>query len=176
MKAWHFELIAAGLFLLFFVPMVLYMPGDDDAYSAPQALEASSAMKTHAENGISFEYPETLSTTYIRPVEWPPKVAVSEGSISCDAVETEIGMTRPVTVEGRTYCVTTRSEGAAGSMYTDYTYSTEKEGKTLMLTFTLKFVQCANYEEPDRSLCTAERETFLPDALADRMLESTIFP
>jgi len=149
----------------------LYASRDIFTPEAPPA-ETSEPLLTYTDEHVTFEYPETLSTTYIRAIDWPPKVTVTDSAISCEAGETEIGMTKQIDINGRTYCVTTRSEGAAGSMYTDYTYVTEKDGKTLTLTFTLRLVQCANYNEPDRSLCTAEREGFSVDDVAARVLQS----
>ena len=151
-----------------------------DVFVPPASIEVPAAepsvsdgpLLTYSDDIVTFNYPEKLSTTYIRAIDWPPKVAATKESISCEAGETEIGMTKIVIAQGREYCVTTQSEGAAGSMYTDYTYTTEKDSKVITVTFTLRLVQCGNYNEPERSLCERERTTFDVTALIDRIVGS----
>ena len=63
------------------------------------------------------------------------------------------------------YCVTEVIEGAAGSIYTQYAYMMERGGEIIILTFSLQFVQCANYGEPEKTACEQEREAFDPDQL-----------
>src|SRR5206468_3030165 len=86
-----------------------------------QAPKVPQDWKTASSAGITFSYPEKLSTTYMHAVDWPPKVAVSSTPFSCTEAGTETaraGKTEKVTVAGHTYCVTSLVEGAAGSMYT----------------------------------------------------------
>jgi hypothetical protein len=68
-------------------------------------------------------------------------------------------------IGGREYCVTKVSDGAAGSTYTQYAYATaEGNDKTKIFTFTLRFVQCMNYDDPEQAECLSERDTFYPDS------------
>ncbi len=104
-----------------------------------------------------------LTTKYINAVDWPPQVQVVAGPFSC---------TEPKVIAGRTYCVTKVSEGAAGSTYTQYAYALALGGQVKTFTFTLRFSQCANYDEPQKSECEAERASFDPDQWIDKIVEN----
>ena len=129
-------------------------------------------------SGAEFQYPKELSTKYISIVDWPPKVAVKSEAFSCVESGSEImqgGKTEKRMVDNRTYCVTKITEGAAGSIYTTYTYAALKENKTVIFAFTLRAVQCANYDEPKKSECEQERETFDIDGVVDRIAKTLKF-
>lgn len=124
----------------------------------------------------SFSYPATLGTTYVSLVDWPPVLTVAKDTnVRCSLAGSETassGKTERATINGREYCVTRQSEGAAGSMYHTYAYSFPNENDLLTLTFTLRFVQCMNYDEPNASNCTAEQSAFDADNLVDRMAQT----
>lgn len=121
---------------------------------------------TDQQAGITFQYPETLPTTYITAQEWPPMVKLVSGVSAC-AVE-------PFIVNGRSYCVNAQTDGAAGSVYTTYTYAVAipRIGKTIQMSFTLRSVQCANYDDPQKSACDSERASFNVDSLVDKMIST----
>jgi hypothetical protein len=129
----------------------------------------------HSADGISFDAP-ALSTKYISAVSWPPKVTVSETSFLCtESQEADMRSIEKRMVDNHSYCVVKRVGGAAGSTYTDYTYITEKDSKTIEISFSLRAVQCANYDEPTKAECEAEREAFDLDSLVHRMVNSVVF-
>jgi len=141
--------------------------------------------KSATRNGITFQYPETLLTEYIHTVDWPPQVQVLNEPFTCTEAGEEIdraGQTLKRMVDDRTYCVTKESEGAAGSVYTNYTYafplystgSTQADRKTIIFTFSLQAVQCANYDDPQKTACENERSTFDLDSSVGRMARSII--
>lgn len=113
-------------------------------------------------------FPETLNTKYITAVDWPPATNVMDEPYSCTeaGVDTErAGGTKKEDINGREYCVTKVSDGAAGSTYTQYAYATaEGNDKTKIFTFTLRFVQCMNYDDPEQAECLSERDNFSPDS------------
>jgi hypothetical protein len=132
--------------------------------------------KTKSLVPLVFEFPEQLSTEYIHPVDWPPTVRIVSESFVCTEAGTETaraGKTEMKTVNGYTFCKTTESEGVAGSIYTQYAYSFNsgransrgEKQETTIVTFSLRSVQCANYDEPKRTACETERATFDIDAL-----------
>jgi len=117
-------------------------------------------------------YPENLSAVYISPVEWPPKISLSPGIFSCAETPAESSLPSRIAkrlVDNRLYCVEAVSEGAAGSVYTDYTYTTQKNDQLLSLKFVLRYPQCDNYEDPNKTKCKTERETFDLDGVIDRI-------
>lgn len=127
--------------------------------------------------GAVFRYPENLLAEYIHTVDWPPKIQVLNQPFSCTEAGSEIaraGQTMKRMVDNRTYCVTKESEGAAGSIYTNYAYAFPAGDKTVIFTFSLRAVQCANYDDPQRKTCENERETFDLDSIVDRMARSII--
>lgn len=129
------------------------------------------------DSGFSFEYPKKLTTKYIIPVDWPPRVAVSDGPFACVEAGNEMeraGETKQRMVDDRTYCVTKESEGAAGSIYTNYAYATLKNQKVLIFTFSLRAVQCANYDQAEKTECENERTSFDLDGVIDRIAQSAV--
>ncbi len=127
---------------------------------------------------LTFLYPEDLSTKYIKAYDWPPKVQVLTGKFDCTEAGSETaraGRTSRVFVDDVEYCVTKISEGAAGSIYTQYAYAFPKNGKNVILTFTTRQIQCANYEQPAAAECYAERESFSMDDIVNGMASSLVF-
>lgn len=136
-----------------------------------------SGWKTVSAPGGAFEfqYPETLTTKYIDAFEWPPKVTVTSGEFSCvetPATESFSARVARRAVDGRVYCMEAMSEGAAGSTYTTYTYTTARDGKLIAINFVLRYPQCLNYDDPKQSECLSERETFDLDSVVDRIAAS----
>ena len=116
-----------------------------------------------------------LTTEYIHTVDWPPRVAVVNMPFTCTeaGLETDrAGRTERRMVDNRVYCVTAESEGAAGSIYTNYAYATKKNRTVYIFTFSVRSVQCANYDEPNKTSCEHERETFYLDGIVDKMAQS----
>ena len=110
------------------------------------------------EHGVTFSYPEKLTTLYISTAEWPPQIKVLKGPYSCTSKNERV-------IDGKKFCVTKQAEGAAGSTYTTYTYVSQLDGKVTSLTFTLRAVQCSNYDEPKASECFLEQASFSADNL-----------
>lgn len=159
--------------------------GSDCEFAACPGGSGTELWKTAADNntGITFQYPEQLTAEYMRALDWPPKVQVLNTPFSCTEAGTNTsraGRTEKRTVDDRAYCVTEIVEGAAGSTYTQYAYAfpknfadaAEKNGKTVIFTFTIQAPQCANYEDPKKTACEKERESFDLDSVVDRMAHS----
>jgi hypothetical protein len=124
-------------------------------------------------------YNTDLMTKYISlgtpDTVWPPQVVFTLGVFTCTDTGNEIqinGKTSNKTIQGKQYCVTQTSEGAAGSTYTTYTYTTTKGSELATVSFTLRAVQCMNYDDPKQSECLAERASFDPDTLASHMIDN----
>jgi hypothetical protein len=148
-----------------------------EAYQLPELAATDSLWRDSfdVKNGVYFSYPLQLGADYASPVYWPPVVSSAIGSFSC--VETPGTASLPSRVikrmvDQRVYCVEAMSEGAAGSVYTDYTYSTERDGRIVKVNFTLRYPQCDNYDDPEKSDCRREREAFDLDATIDRIAAS----
>ena len=138
---------------------------------------ASWKVFTDVEQGITFSYPETLPTTYLRGAEWPPKVAVAAGSLQCTptspaSVSPESAQVKSIQINGNAYCIRFSAEGAAGSIYTDYTYSTAKAGRIIAVSFTIKEPQCVNYDNPQQTACQLEEKTYDLDNLIDEIVNT----
>lgn len=112
---------------------------------------------------LSFKYPAKLMTTYIRAVDWPPKINVTVGPFIClsaGSLNAPGGQTQKQTINGNEYCVTKESQGAAGSIYTLYAYAFPVNDKVAILNFSLQFPQCVNYPQPQQSACQNEENNF----------------
>lgn len=133
------------------------------------SVTGTESWKTSTTGNVSFRYPEQLGTTYVNTIaEWPPTLQVVASSVqpfSC-------AYANSVTISGKLYCVKTTVEGAAGSTYTTYEYSTEVNKNVYTFKFTLRAPQCSNYDEPKKTECTNEENTFSVDALVDKMVKT----
>lgn len=124
------------------------------------------------DGGFSFKFPESFGTKYISPVDWPIKINLYEQEFSCLEAGEEVlpaGQTKKEMINDKEYCVTRESEGAAGSVYTNYAYALPFEGKTLIMTFSSKATQCMNYDNPGQTECIVERESFDISLLIDQI-------
>lgn len=128
--------------------------------------------------GVSFQYPEKLLATYITTTDWPPQPQLSDEPFICVQVGLEgegAGKTELRLVDSTRYCRTVVTNGAAGSIYSTYTYAVEKNNRVLILTFSLRMVQCGNYDEPQKTQCENEREAFDIDGVVDRIMQTAEF-
>lgn len=133
--------------------------------------------KTTEDGEVRFWYPETLTTKYISEVTWPPIITLADEDInSCEETPAESSLpfrvSKRLVDNNRWYCVTASSEGAAGSVYTEYTYKTTWQNKVIELYFVLQYPRCDNYPEDQQIECSKERESFDLDALIDRIVLS----
>ena len=127
------------------------------------------------DDGADFQYPKEILAEYISEAQWPPKLKIENEVFVCDPSGNEIqfgGQTELRLVDNRSYCVTKESEGAAGSIYTTYTYVFPKNNQIGVITFTLRFVQCQNYDESKALECENERAAFDVDGMVDRIAQS----
>jgi hypothetical protein len=81
-------------------------------------------------------------------------------------------ITTQVVVNSRTYCVDVKNEGAAGSVYSSYVYTTPKNGQLVSISFILRYTACYNYDAEQNQACTSEREAFNLDAIVDRIAQT----
>jgi hypothetical protein len=127
-------------------------------------------------DGITFQYPKELSAKYISVVKWPPTVKIDSGSFSCvETPQEKSSMLEIISqrlVDNRIYCVNVKNEGAAGSVYSSFVYTTPKRGKLVSISFVLRYSSCANYDEEQNQACVSEREAFDLDATVDRLVQT----
>lgn len=143
-----------------------------------QSLNKATGWKTFIspDKGVSFKYPQDLSTKYIHPQEWPPQIIATSDSFSCDegglGINGRPDMTIRKTIDDRVYCIRNVSEEAAGSVYTTYTYKIEKDSRLIIISFILQYLQCDNYGDLQKTECEQERQTFDLDILIDDIVQT----
>ena len=127
-----------------------------------------------------------LNTKYIDSQDWkvkivteeekhPPKFKITDGQIDCKISSSERGLlfrTVKRRIDGRIYCIESTSEGAAGTIYTQYTYSTIKNGSFITVSCVIRYPQCMNYSEPYRTECANESETFDLDKIINLIVKN----
>lgn len=152
-------------------------PGEGATDSDP---DTTGWIATTTTQGISFKYPpEATDRDYVHPTDWPPAVDIHNGTVSCmnEGSDTQAaGETSHALIGGHEYCLNRESEGAAGSIYTTYTYSSQRAGQVVALSFIIRTVQCMNYDEPQRSACQAAQAAFDPGTLADGIISTVVLP
>jgi len=150
--------------------------GNQENTEVNQENNPSWLTAVNEDQSIEFQYPASLNANYISTVNWPPMVKVREGKqLVCQETPAESSLparTMRKQINGREYCVSASSEGAAGSVYTEYSYTTVRNEKIAELSFTLQYPQCYNYDDPKQSECQTERETYDLDALVGNMFAS----
>jgi len=128
------------------------------------------------EDGVTYKYPKELLAKYISVVDWPPVVKVETETFSCKTTPQEVSSMSDITskrmVDNRIYCVNVKHEGAAGSVYSSYTYTTTKNDNLVKVSFTLQYPNCNNYDEEQSKVCSSEREAFDIDSTVDRIVQS----
>lgn len=77
--------------------------------------------------------------------------------------------------EDWTYCLKESSEGAAGTIYKEYAYTTIKDHRIITVSFTLAQPQCGNYGEAERAACQEEYKNFEQQELADQVIAELDF-
>lgn len=125
------------------------------------------------EHRVSFVY-APVKTEYVG-VQWPPSVRVSDDTYSCqevDSASTGMARTTKKIINGRSYCVTTQNDGAAGTVYTDYTYVSALYQGTVRIQFFVSRVRCENYDDPKKTDCQNGQDAFNPDALVEMVTGS----
>jgi len=100
-----------------------------------------------------------INDKYIHPTKWPPVVNVVDKPFVCDDGNNE-------------YCVTALAEGAAGSTYTEYTYTKPYGNKTATVNFTIQSVQCLNYDEPERNKCIEKQGNYDLSPIVDTLFKN----
>ncbi len=161
--AWVLAIIVIAVIIFFVVKAGKGGTGNNASSTATSTM-AGWIDSTDTARGISFKYPANLGTKYINLIDWPPQVAVINGPLSCTEAGTATstaGVTKQQTINGRVYCVTTETQGAAGSIYYQYAYASQMpDGRVAILTFTAQYPQCVNYPEPKQTECKNEEASF----------------
>lgn len=131
-------------------------------------------------SGISFTYPDKLQTSYVSSLEWPPKFVSSLQPFNCDIDIQTAAMSgfasRKEIFNDTDYCIWERSEGAAGSSYTDYQITYKKDKNYVTMNLTLRYVQCDNYPQEEAKICKEEQGNFSFLSLVDKIAQSVKVP
>ena len=123
-----------------------------------------------SEEGLVFRAPKEIpGLSFVNIEYWPPKVTVLEEEYVCgiNAGAREIN--------GRAYCIEISIEGAAGSTYNDYVYSTSLgDGQIVKVAFTVKYPQCQNYDGLQSEECTLEEKYFNKEFNLDNVIDTIV--
>ncbi|MCL4406234.1 MAG: hypothetical protein M1586_00970 [Patescibacteria group bacterium] len=139
----------------------------------PQSLSVAGT------TGLVFDYPVSLGAEFIDLRSWPPELTIVDQPFFCAVTPGIFSLPERVIekiINSKFYCVKSTSEGAAGSVYTTYVYSTAIGDQTISLTFTLRYPQCNNYIEPEKTLCLKERSSFDLDSVIAAIMASVRRP
>lgn len=144
--------------------------------SDQEVIDNDWLFSSKTDSDFTFFYPKNFGTNYISPVEWPPKISSVDDSYVCKEEGKEVlegGETTEFYIGENKYCMNVSSEGAAGTIYTNYSFiSSIGTGEMARMDFSIKAVQCGNYDEPKMSECLAEREGFDINKIVDQMFAS----
>lgn len=126
---------------------------------------------------------DSLKFSSIEASDWPYtsfqnwglelKKVSSADSFTCEISDNLYGSAysqKSITLNNRQYCVESKSEGAAGSVYTTYSYKTLVDDFLATVKVTVREVNCDNYDEPQQTTCKTERKTLDLDKLIDSLI------
>lgn len=102
---------------------------------------------------------------------------VENGEINCDTTDQVSSLPLRISktnINGQKYCIGAFSEGAAGSVYTEYAYATVIENNLYLVTFVARYPNCSNYPDKERMECEAERESFNLDSRIDDEIKKNL--
>lgn len=133
------------------------------------------------EKDIESYLPESFKASYIsfqnyssnifKAEEYPKLESwVENGQIECNETPLESSLPLRISkkeINGQKYCIGASSEGAAGSVYTQYAYTTVIGDNVYSVLFVARYSNCGNYPDKERRECEAERENFNLDILVD---------
>jgi len=187
-------LLTFSILILFIVLVpVFYFYVDQDEKSNKNYFSKESGFKymhkTDLETDISFKCPKDLKTKYIFTQKWPPDIELIRGDqgyewvsmkkneIKCARKSSKEDLVKIIqkTIAGHKYCVKETSEGAAGSIYKSYAYSTVVNERLIILEFALQYPQCQNYNKAQRSECEKEVADFSIEPVVEDIVKSISF-
>jgi hypothetical protein len=115
---------------------------------------------------------ENINADFMSFSDW--SIEKLDGEFVCEVTPAESSHNIRVVekiIDSDKYCVAARSEGAAGSTYTEYVYSTVKNDELIVLDFTVKYPRCSNYNEIEGEFCETERENFDLDTEVKQIID-----
>lgn len=141
--------------------------GIKSLYTEEKDLE-SNLPDSFKANYISFQ---NYSSNIIKAEEYPKLESwVENGEIECNETPMESSLPLRISkkeINGQKYCIGASSEGAAGSVYTQYAYTTVIGNNVYLVQFVARYPNCSNYPDKEREECEEKRENFNLDNLVD---------
>ncbi len=153
--------------------------------------ERGNHWKEFRAGNMIFQAPESLEEKYISLQKWPPEIKIlvnkndwpsgieiENGELKFQTTPEESSFSKRFyqqNINGRIYCIRAESEGAAGSVFTDYTYYTIYKRNLVSINFVLRFTNCSHYSEPQSIECSAEREVFDIGNTINKIVDSIAF-
>ncbi|MGI5827236.1 MAG: hypothetical protein ACOX0H_02000 [Patescibacteria group bacterium] len=123
-------------------------------------------------NYISFQ---NYSSNIFKAEEYPKLESwVENGEIACNETPLESSLPLRISkkeINGHKYCIGASSEEAAGSVYTQYAYTTVIGDNVYSVQFVARYSNCDNYPKEESIKCKTERESFDLDILVDSEIE-----
>ena len=141
----------------------LYTDEKDMESNLPESFKA---------NYISFQ---NYGSNIFKAEEYPKLESwVENGQIECEETPAESSLPLRISkreINGKKYCIGASSGAAAGSVYTEYAYTTVMEDNVYLIQFVARYPGCDNYSEEEGAKCKKERENFNLDILVDQEIE-----
>ena len=161
----------------------LLIKEESDVYKSLGTVEVNTVKILNNEQNTNL--PNSFKADYISFQDYNLKIfniedynstefEIKDNEIEC--TETDLSLSLPFSISKREinnkkYCISASSEGAAGSVYTEYSYATVIENKVYSIKFIARYPQCDNYPEEESAKCKKERESFNLNGLIDKEIE-----
>ena len=155
---------------------------ESEIYKTLGTIKVEGVKYLYTEEGnIESNLPDSFKANYIsfqnygsnvfKAEEYPKLESwVENGEIECDETPLESSLPLRISkkeINGQKYCIGASSEGAAGSVYTQYAYTTVIGDNVYLVQFVVRYPSCSNYPDKERKECETERENFNLDNLVD---------
>lgn len=155
---------------------------ESDIYKTLGTIKVTGVKYLYTEEGnIESNLPDSFKANYIsfqnygsnvfKAEEYPKLESwVENGEIECNETPLESSLPLRISkkkINSQKYCIGASSEGAAGSVYTQYAYTTVIGDNVYLVQFVVRYSSCSNYPDKERRECEVERENFNLDNLVD---------
>lgn len=132
------------------------------------------ATTTPPVNAEPLNYDEFVPDAYKDGANWPPYVSSESGKLSCDDTKGDNPdqVTVKKTIGGREYCITVLYDISNDNFSNvSYSYRTQIGDNIGLVSFSLHYPKCENYEDEQKAECDAQRQKFNPEVVAESIVK-----
>jgi len=131
--------------------------------STADGLHFTEIIEANSDPSLNFQVPDTSSFQYASFRDWQFDALPFDTSMELNCEVTDLAASQNLRrfeamINDVAYCIEASSEGAAGSVYTEYKYTRILGDYLVNARFTVQYPNCQNYSDSEALVCAEERE------------------